>query len=53
MGQSTQWTPHGAFRTASNGARDQRVMVVSVDFFVAIESPDGVTVLPLESDRLD
>jgi hypothetical protein len=33
-------------------ARDQRTVVVSVDFFVATESPAGDTLVPLELDLL-
>jgi hypothetical protein len=40
-------------RTARHpSGRDQRVVVVSDDFRVAVVSPVGDTVVPLESDRL-
>jgi hypothetical protein len=44
------WRPRAGDRAASAGPRDQRTVVVSVDFFVAVVSPIGETVVPLDVD---
>jgi hypothetical protein len=44
--------PRHQDRAASTMAGGQRTVVVSLDFRVAVESPIGDTVVPLELDRL-